>query len=152
DAPRVCSNGRMSWARSPPVGRHPLGLLHEIGVADLRLNEQEARVLLQGAGVELDSAEVAELTGRTEGWPPGLYLPALSLQAGAPGPARGPGRPGAPPRPSRTWRGRRRSDGVHRNRTSAPAPPRHRRPCGGGTGAARAPGSDVERGWALGDA
>jgi LuxR family transcriptional regulator, maltose regulon positive regulatory protein len=64
------------------------GWLHEIGVADLRLDEQEAEVLLRGAGVELDAAAVADLTGRTEGWPAGLYLAALSLQAGAPGPAR----------------------------------------------------------------
>jgi LuxR family transcriptional regulator, maltose regulon positive regulatory protein len=64
------------------------GWLHEVGVADLRLDEQEAEVLLRGAGVELDSAEVADLSGRTEGWPAGLYLAALSLQAGAPGPAR----------------------------------------------------------------
>ena len=64
------------------------GWLHEIGVADLRLDEQEAQVLLRGAGVELDSAEVADLTERTEGWPAGLYLAALSLQAGAPSPAR----------------------------------------------------------------
>ena len=64
------------------------GWLHEIGVADLRLNEQEAQVLLAAAGVELDAAEVADLTERTEGWPAGLYLAALSLQAGAPGPAR----------------------------------------------------------------
>ena len=64
------------------------GWLHEIGVADLRLDEQEASVLLKDAGVELDPAEVADLTERTEGWPAGLYLAALSLQAGAPGPAR----------------------------------------------------------------
>jgi LuxR family maltose regulon positive regulatory protein len=57
-------------------------------VADLRLDEREAGVLLQGAGVELDPAGVADLTGRTEGWPAGLYLAALSLQAGSPGPAR----------------------------------------------------------------
>ena len=63
------------------------GWLHEIGVADLRLDEQEAHVLLAAAGVELDAAEVADLTERTEGWPAGLYLAALSLQAGAPGPA-----------------------------------------------------------------
>jgi LuxR family transcriptional regulator, maltose regulon positive regulatory protein len=63
------------------------GWLHEIGVADLRLNEQEAGVLLQDAGVDLDPAGVADLTGRTEGWPAGLYLAALSLQAGAQGPA-----------------------------------------------------------------
>ena len=64
------------------------GWLHEVGVADLRLDDQEAHVLLTAAGVELDSAEVADLTERTEGWPAGLYLAALSLQAGAPSPAR----------------------------------------------------------------
>jgi LuxR family transcriptional regulator, maltose regulon positive regulatory protein len=64
------------------------GWLQEIGVADLRLDEQEAQVLLRGAGVELDAAAVADLTGRTEGWPAGLYLAALSLQAGGPGPTR----------------------------------------------------------------
>ena len=63
------------------------GWLHEIGVADLRLDEQEAHVLLRSAGVELELAEVADLTERTEGWPAGLYLAALSLQAGATGPA-----------------------------------------------------------------
>ena len=64
------------------------GWLHEVGVADLRLDDQEAQVLLTAAGVELDPAEVADLTERTEGWPAGLYLAALSLQAGAPSPAR----------------------------------------------------------------
>ena len=64
------------------------GWLHEIGMADLRLDEHEAGVLLKDAGVELDPDGVADLTGRTEGWPAGLYLAALSLQAGAAGPAR----------------------------------------------------------------
>jgi LuxR family transcriptional regulator, maltose regulon positive regulatory protein len=64
------------------------GWLQEIGVADLRLDKQEAQALLRGAGAELDAAEVADLTQQTEGWPAGLYLAALSLQAGAPGPAR----------------------------------------------------------------
>ena len=63
------------------------GRLHEIGVADLRLDQQEAAALLSGAGVALDPTEVADLTERTEGWPAGLYLAALSLQAGAPDPA-----------------------------------------------------------------
>ena len=53
-------------------------------MADLRLDEQEAELLLQAAGVELDPSELSELTERTEGWPAGLYLAALSLQAGAP--------------------------------------------------------------------
>ena len=60
------------------------GRLHEIGVTDLRLDQQEAAALLSGAGVELDPIDVADLTERTEGWPAGLYLAALSLQAGAP--------------------------------------------------------------------
>jgi LuxR family transcriptional regulator, maltose regulon positive regulatory protein len=60
------------------------GLVHEIGVTDLRLDEQEAKLLLDAAGVELDASELSELTELTEGWPAGLYLAALSMQAGAP--------------------------------------------------------------------
>ncbi len=66
------------------------GRVQEVGVEDLRLNEQEARLLLRGAGVELAAPELSELTERTEGWPAGLYLAALSLQAGSAG-ARSPG-------------------------------------------------------------
>ena len=60
------------------------GSVQEIGVADLRLDEREAKLLLEAAGVELDASELSELTERTEGWPAGLYLAALSMQAGAP--------------------------------------------------------------------
>jgi LuxR family transcriptional regulator, maltose regulon positive regulatory protein len=63
------------------------GLVQELGVADLRLDEQEAKLLLEAAGVELDADALSELTEQTEGWPAGLYLAALSLQAGAPSPA-----------------------------------------------------------------
>ena len=63
------------------------GLVQEIGVSDLRLDEAEAELLLGAAGVELSASELAELTERTEGWPAGLYLAALSMQAGAPSPA-----------------------------------------------------------------
>jgi LuxR family transcriptional regulator, maltose regulon positive regulatory protein len=59
------------------------GLLDEIGVEDLRLDEQEAELLLQAAGVEFGAGELSDLTERTEGWPAGLYLAALSVQAGA---------------------------------------------------------------------
>jgi LuxR family transcriptional regulator, maltose regulon positive regulatory protein len=62
------------------------GSVHGIGVADLRLDEQEAELLLEAAGVELGGSELSELTERTEGWPAGLYLTALSMQAGAPSP------------------------------------------------------------------
>ena len=59
------------------------GLLQEIAVSDLRLDEQQAELLLEAAGVKLDAGELTELTERTEGWPAGLYLAALSMQAGA---------------------------------------------------------------------
>jgi LuxR family transcriptional regulator, maltose regulon positive regulatory protein len=68
-----------------PLGRwRAHGWVHEIGVADLRLDEREAGLLVEAAGVELDASELRELTERTEGWPAGLYLAALSFQAGAP--------------------------------------------------------------------
>ena len=61
------------------------GRVLEIGAGDLRLSAAEAASLLRTAGVELDKAAVSELVERTEGWPVGLYLAALSLQAGRPG-------------------------------------------------------------------
>ncbi len=68
-----------------PVARwRTNGWTEEIGVTDLRLNEQEAGLLLEAAGVELEESEISELTERTEGWPAGLYLAALSMQAGSP--------------------------------------------------------------------
>jgi LuxR family transcriptional regulator, maltose regulon positive regulatory protein len=63
------------------------GSVQEIGRPDLRLDEKEAKQLLEAAGVELDADALFDLTERTEGWPAGLYLAALSLQAGAPSPA-----------------------------------------------------------------
>jgi LuxR family maltose regulon positive regulatory protein len=59
------------------------GWLIEVGAADLRLDELEAELLLGAAGVELEASELSELTRRTEGWPAGLYLAALSMRAGA---------------------------------------------------------------------
>ena len=63
------------------------GHLQEIGVSELRLDDREAGLLLAAAGVKLDRPSSPELTDRTEGWPAGLYLAALSLQAGGPSPA-----------------------------------------------------------------
>jgi LuxR family maltose regulon positive regulatory protein len=60
------------------------GSVQEIGVGDLRLDEREAKLLLEAAGVELGASELRDLTERTEGWPAGLYLAALSMHAGAP--------------------------------------------------------------------
>ena len=65
-----------------PAGA-PAGWWTRSASPDLRLDEQEADQLLQAAGVELDAGELSELTERTEGWPAGLYLAALSVQAGA---------------------------------------------------------------------
>ena len=62
------------------------GRVLEVGTDDLRLDAEEAATLLRNASVELDDAKVAELADRTEGWPAGLYLAALSLRAGGSGP------------------------------------------------------------------
>ena len=67
-----------------PVGRwRAQARVQEFGVADLRLDEREAGLLLEAAGVELDESALSDLTERTEGWPAGLYLAALSFRAGA---------------------------------------------------------------------
>jgi LuxR family maltose regulon positive regulatory protein len=58
------------------------GKLTEVGPADLALTAQEASALLRAAEVVLGDAEMAELHQRTEGWPVGLYLAALSLREG----------------------------------------------------------------------
>jgi LuxR family transcriptional regulator, maltose regulon positive regulatory protein len=54
----------------------------EVGPGDLSLNRGEAASLLRAARVVLGADEVAELHQRTEGWPVGLYLAALSLREG----------------------------------------------------------------------
>jgi LuxR family transcriptional regulator, maltose regulon positive regulatory protein len=57
------------------------GLAREVGPDELRLDEAEAGRLLSAAGLDLEEAEVAELTAHTEGWSAGLYLAALSAKA-----------------------------------------------------------------------
>jgi LuxR family transcriptional regulator, maltose regulon positive regulatory protein len=67
----------------PPVPLASLrsrGAVVEIGADDLAMDVREARLLLEGAGVELAEADVAELVRNTEGWPVGLYLAALALK------------------------------------------------------------------------
>jgi LuxR family maltose regulon positive regulatory protein len=64
------------------LGLHRLrleGELTEIRAADLRFTLAEARALLDGAGVTLSEAALAQLVERTEGWAAGLRLAALSL-------------------------------------------------------------------------
>ncbi|MDA0161383.1 LuxR C-terminal-related transcriptional regulator [Solirubrobacter ginsenosidimutans] len=82
---RIVLSSREEPALPLPLLRSQ-GRVLEIGAGDLRLNVEEAAALLRNAGVDLDDAAVAELVERTEGWPAGLYLAALSLQAGRAGP------------------------------------------------------------------
>jgi len=58
------------------------GQLEEVGALDLAMDEEEARALLEGAGIRLADAETSDLIRRTEGWPAGLYLAALAHRAG----------------------------------------------------------------------
>jgi LuxR family maltose regulon positive regulatory protein len=63
------------------------GDMTEIGVTDLQLTPDEAAGLLRVlSDVELSQQAVAELVERTEGWPTGIYLAALSLR-GLPDPS-----------------------------------------------------------------
>jgi LuxR family maltose regulon positive regulatory protein len=60
------------------------GRILEIGPDELSLTLQEASSLLRNAGVALGGEDVVELHRRTEGWPVGLYIAALAIQAGSP--------------------------------------------------------------------
>jgi len=70
---------------APPVRIARLraeGRITEVGPADLALTREEAAALLEAAGVSLGADDVTVLHERTEGWPAGLYLAALSLREG----------------------------------------------------------------------
>lgn len=58
------------------------GRLLEIGPRDLSLDRDQSASLLRNAGVEISYTDVVGLHEKTEGWPVGLYLAALSLRAG----------------------------------------------------------------------
>jgi LuxR family maltose regulon positive regulatory protein len=76
--------------REVRLGLHRLrleGELTEIRAADLRFTLDEARELLEAAGVALPDSALTILHERTEGWAAGLRLAALSL-AGHPDPER----------------------------------------------------------------
>jgi LuxR family maltose regulon positive regulatory protein len=60
------------------------GRIVEIGVDDLAMDRLEASSLLNEAGVELSATDLNELIVHTEGWPVGLYLAALAMNAGSP--------------------------------------------------------------------
>jgi LuxR family maltose regulon positive regulatory protein len=67
-----------------PVARlRAEGRILEIGAAELAMDEDEASRLLDEAGVDFHGDEVRDLVERTEGWPAGLYLAALAVNAGS---------------------------------------------------------------------
>jgi LuxR family transcriptional regulator, maltose regulon positive regulatory protein len=55
--------------------------LFELDAAALALRDDESEMLLHACGLDLTRQAMTALTERTEGWPAGLYLAALSLQA-----------------------------------------------------------------------
>ncbi len=60
------------------------GELLELRAADLRFTYEEADAFLNGRlGLDLTAEDVEALVAKTEGWPAGLYLAALSLQSAA---------------------------------------------------------------------
>jgi LuxR family maltose regulon positive regulatory protein len=67
-----------------PIGRlRAQGRLIELRAADLVMTRREAAKTLSLAGLELPPADVQVLLDRTEGWPAGLYIAALSLRGRA---------------------------------------------------------------------
>ena len=58
------------------------GGILEIGIDDLAMGDEEAAALLAEAGVELPDVDLPEVVRTTEGWPVGLYLAALAVNAG----------------------------------------------------------------------
>jgi LuxR family maltose regulon positive regulatory protein len=60
------------------------GAVQEIGVEQLAMDESEATALLGEVHAGIGSTEIRELVHRTEGWPVGLYLGALTSRSGRP--------------------------------------------------------------------
>ena len=69
--------------RSLPAGslaqRRMSGTTFELDSTDLMMRPEEATLLFSSAGLRLGNDEVARLVDRTEGWPGGLHLAALTL-------------------------------------------------------------------------
>ena len=64
-----------------PIGRlRAQGRLIDLRTRDLAMTRREAMTMLSLAGLELPREDVLLLLERTEGWPAGLYLAALSLR------------------------------------------------------------------------
>jgi LuxR family maltose regulon positive regulatory protein len=65
----------------PIGGLRADGKLVDFRARDLVMTRREATTMLSLAGLELPAEDVLVLMQRTEGWPAGLYLAALSLRA-----------------------------------------------------------------------
>jgi LuxR family maltose regulon positive regulatory protein len=80
-----CGSQLVLASRSEP--ELPVGSLRaerrifELRAADMAMTRSEAGALLATAGIRVGSDGLDTLMQRTEGWPAGLYLAALSLQA-----------------------------------------------------------------------
>ncbi|WP_066945632.1 LuxR C-terminal-related transcriptional regulator [Microtetraspora fusca] len=59
------------------------GQLVELGAGELRFSAAQVRALPDIAAAGLDGGQVRDLVARTEGWPAGIYLAALSLRGRA---------------------------------------------------------------------
>jgi LuxR family maltose regulon positive regulatory protein len=80
----------LTTREEPPLGLHRLrlaGELTELHGPDLRFSVDEARQLMEAAGIALSDEGMELLHERTEGWVAGLRLAAISL-AGHPDPER----------------------------------------------------------------
>jgi LuxR family maltose regulon positive regulatory protein len=67
--------------RLPLARLRTIGDMVEIRMRELRFTRPEAAALVEAvSGVELAPADLSDLVERTEGWPAGLYLAALSLR------------------------------------------------------------------------
>jgi LuxR family maltose regulon positive regulatory protein len=82
---RLPPGWRLAVASRTVPGLHLLPMrsqrrIAEVTVDDLAFSADEAAMLLAGTGAELPDEEVQELVRRTEGWPAGIYLTALSLR------------------------------------------------------------------------
>ena len=54
----------------------------EIGIDELAFGLDDARALLEGAGIAVAERDLTGLVARTEGWPVALYLAVLGVRAG----------------------------------------------------------------------
>ena len=67
--------------RLPLARLRTIGEMVEVRMPELRFTPSQAAALVRSvSGAELTDADLADLVERTEGWPAGLYLAALSLR------------------------------------------------------------------------